>query len=319
MSGNAIESWVNQLQGHIDACENCQPYDEGEVVWISGDSQSVAEFLYENNVPEELHKLVADELACGQCASQLQLDIEIVVDSYESQLDEEGGDRFGWWVVEDSPRLNEFKAHLQQSPDMGREHEVGEELFNQLRELSASIVSGDWWRTRSFPKSAGVPSPSELGPPPKPSETRGRFSPEGLRVFYLASTQSAAIKEARKYQSPGQCIWVQGFRIAGLDGVVNLSPPLAPSDLFRQIRIPIMFAGLMWCNGFVQQREGSQQKVEYLLPQYIADCATELGIRGVMFNSLLHDAKNLVLFSWGDEDVSAVGSPERTKGGQHGA
>ena len=307
----AVDMWISKLQGRIDACEYCQPYDNGETVWIAGVSQSVAEFLYDNNVPEDLHERVAVALACGQCACSLQLDTEIVVDSYESQLDEAAGDRFGLWVVEDNPRLNSFVEHLQHSSGpLGRGHDVGEELFTQLKELAVSTAGEDWWRARSFAESARSPAPLELGPPPKPSDTRGRFSPAGQRVFYLGSTKSAAITEARKYRKPSEQVWVQHFRIRGVDRIVTLAPKPFASDPFRQTEIPILVAGLMWCNGLVQQREGEEQKLEYLLPQFIADCALEIGIQGILFNSLLHHDKNLVLFSWNDEDVTAIGTPE---------
>lgn len=312
MNEDVVDFWINKLQPHIDACENCEPHDDGEVVWISGESQSVAEYLYDNEVPEELHDAVANELTCRRCACALQLETEVVVDSFESQLDAEAGERFGWWVVEDNPRLNAFAAHLRQSPQQGRAHEVGEELFHQLTELRERPVSGDWWRARSFSESASPPTPSQLGPPPKPSDSRGRFSPIGQRVFYLGSTKSAAIEEARKYQNPGQHVWVQRFRISHIARVVTLAPQPFPSDPFRQADLPILVAGLMWCNGLVQQRKGEQQRAEYLLPQFIADCVAEIGMHGILFNSLLHGETNLVLFAWTEDTVAAIGEPEQS-------
>jgi hypothetical protein len=309
-AANSADDWAVRLQGHVDACENCQPHEDGEVVWIEGEPQNVADFLYDKEAPEHLHELISQQLFCGQCGSSLELDTEIVADSASSQHDEEAAERFGLWVVEDLPQLNAFIEHLKQFPESGRNHQVGQELFSKLANLPTQTICGEWWRARALDASIERPTVSQLGPSPKPSATGGRFNSPGSRVFYLGSEKSAALSEAKKYLRPGNNLWVQQFMLADIKPVVALHPPPPLMNSFQQLEVPLVIAGLVWSNGLVQQREGAEQQAQYLLPQFIANCAAELGFRGILFNSHLHDGINIVLFSWDDEQVTAVGGPQ---------
>ncbi|HEY4309318.1 MAG TPA: RES family NAD+ phosphorylase [Pirellulales bacterium] len=303
-----VEMWVNQIQSQIIGCDNCQPFeDSGDE--DDGGLQSVEEFLYDNEVPEELHDAIAEQLVC-RCGHSLELDSGIVVDEIESQPDVIAADRFGDWAAEDNPRLGAFVDHLRQFPNAGLDHEVGVDLLNQLKALKTTTITGNWWRAQNVKESECPPSVARMGPPPAAGST-GRLHGPDQRAFYLGSDKSAAVNEARKYLQADRQMWIQQFRITGVENVIELQAPLSRTAAFYRDDIPLLFAGLMWCDGLVQQRVGSEQAKEYLLPQFISKCATSIGIAGITFNSLLHEGTNLVLFKWTDEIVSPIGEPER--------
>jgi hypothetical protein len=304
-----VAHWVDQFAGRIGACDMCQPFDEGEVVWIEGESQSLRELLTENGVPEEILEFVAEQLACS-CGNELQLDSEVIADTISSQIIEDAGERFGWWVVEDIPRFKAFDEYLQKSPKTGRSHQLGQEIYDQLKDLQRQTIGGDWWRARSIDKSNASPALADVGPPLTPPKVAGRFNRVGERVFYLGSDKDAVISEARKHRKANCNLWAQKFQITAIGDIVELIAPPVPTSAFFNTIMPDLFAGLLWCDGLVQQGDGTEEAFEYLLPQYIAECATELGICGITFNSQLHSGVNLVLFAWDDADVVAVGRPE---------
>ena len=310
VNSESVVYWVEQLFGKVDACDSCQPIEAGEIQWVEGEPQSVRELLDECGVPERLHDAVASELHCG-CGNTLQLDSEIVVDGASVQVDEAASERFGWWVVEDNPRLVAFVEYLKEAPRDGRSHDVGRDIYSQMKELKSRSAEGVWWRARGIDVTEGPPTSEKLGPPPEPTGVAGRYNRGDQRVFYLGSNKQAVIAEVSKHLKPNRRLWLQQFRVVGVDGIVELKAPGSPSQAFYDAQMPSLFAGLLWCDCLAQQREGDDQSDAYLLPQYVADCAAELGVRGIVFSSQLHVGTNLVLFDWKTTDVVAVGVPEQ--------
>ncbi len=46
-----------RVQTQVGYCYNCQPYDEGEPVWIHGDRTELGKLLYDYEVPKDLHDI----------------------------------------------------------------------------------------------------------------------------------------------------------------------------------------------------------------------------------------------------------------------
>lgn len=59
------------IQPHIAYCVTCQPYDEGDVVWVLGDRADLEELFDEYEVPEDLRDELAANLHCQNCGRDL--------------------------------------------------------------------------------------------------------------------------------------------------------------------------------------------------------------------------------------------------------
>ena len=59
------------IQPHIGYCVTCQPYDEGDVVWVFGDRADLEELFDEYEVPEDLRDELAASLHCQNCGRDL--------------------------------------------------------------------------------------------------------------------------------------------------------------------------------------------------------------------------------------------------------
>ena len=59
------------IQPHIGYCVTCQPYDEGDVVWVFGDRADLEELFDEYEVPEDLCDELAANLYFQNCGRDL--------------------------------------------------------------------------------------------------------------------------------------------------------------------------------------------------------------------------------------------------------
>ncbi|QDT45433.1 RES domain protein [Gimesia alba] len=300
------ESWANELGDRINGCEICQ-YHEAMNSYMS-----LGEFLEENYVPAELCEDTTHFLSCS-CGNKLDLCTLIVIDSPEIQVDEYAGERFGYWAAENNQRINEFVNVLKHSPEIATKHDVGKEIFKQLELFPTCEVSGHWWRAQSIPECDCPPIVKRLSPRTEPSQSNGRFNSPGQPTFYLASNRESAVAEAEKYQKLGEEIWVLQFDLTKIDTIVDLVAPSLRTDSFRKSWIPDLFAGLLWCDGLVQQNKKGNPE-PYLLTQFIAKTAISHGIKGVKVNSQLHSGINLILFGWDLNNMQPIGQPEYFKG-----
>jgi hypothetical protein len=66
-----IGKYQELIQPHIAYCVACQPYDEGDVVWVLGDRADLEELFDEYEVPEDLRDELAANLHCQNCRRDL--------------------------------------------------------------------------------------------------------------------------------------------------------------------------------------------------------------------------------------------------------
>lgn len=300
-----LNHWVEIVSEQITRCDCCDSQSID-----NGNSDSIAELLSDHEVPEELWGDVAASLVCPVCGQPLQLDSEVVVDPEVARADTAAGENFGWYIVEESPRVTALFADLARGAS-GFDHAVGREFLEHLRTLRRSPVSGRWWRARAISE-GHTPSFKELGP----SETigTGRFNGKCRPTFYLASTPAAAVQEATKYKLAGETVWVQCFDFTAESLVVDLVRPRSANDAFYRADYPSLIQGLLWCDGLVQQRSDRQeQERHYALPRFFAECADRLELDGFLVNSQLHGDRNLILYRWSMEQVHPVDAPQRAE------
>lgn len=296
------EDYVEQIQPEIAYCINCQPYEDGEEVWVLGDRTSMQDLLEEHEVPEGLQAEVARQLTCDNCGSTLGMEFDV---GTKSLAEQQADAQWAKWHTEYATQLDDFVKWLEKYPYLGADHPIGRLFLDQIREFPISDHSREeWWRARPVqgPSAATV---EQLGPPPTAPRSEGRYNHHGQRVFYLASSKEDAAAEVL---GTGESLaWVQQFKVSDRSRLLDLTTPTSHEDLRA---IPILSAGLTWSGAHMTPDDpGSEWKPQYFLPRYIADCARRHGFRGVVFASPKHYGENLVLFDWKAEEVVPVGTP----------
>ena len=59
-----------KIQSKIISCTNCQPYDEGEPVWIHGVRWELGELFADYKVPEDQWDAISGHLVCPDCGTE---------------------------------------------------------------------------------------------------------------------------------------------------------------------------------------------------------------------------------------------------------
>ncbi len=283
-------------------CYNCQPRESGEYIWVLGNQIEMTDFLMDQGVPESKREEVASGLYCLNCGTEQDLSSEIGQKSAEEELADEQWDQ---WRSEYAPKLEEFVDWLTKYPYLGTDHPLGREFLEQIAEFPTSTFTRDrWWRARRVEGPSRL-VPKDMGPPPKPPRSEGRYNHHGQRVFYLASSKEDAAAEVL---GEGECLsWVQEFEIRDRSKLLDLTAPMAHEDMGA---IPILLAGLAWSRAHMASDDpDSEWKPQYFLPRFIADCARRHRFRGIVFDSPKHYGENLVLFRWKRSDIVEVGDP----------
>ncbi|MEM1098098.1 MAG: RES domain-containing protein, partial [Planctomycetota bacterium] len=277
-----------------------------EAVWVQGNQMSMDDFLRDRDVPDELHDEVAGMLQCSNCGSELDITCEV---GPKCESEKAADERWAEWTTEYEPKLQDFFDWLAKYPYLGSSHPIGKEILDNIGGFpEAKNMEREWWRARPV-RSSKLVTPSEMGPPPEPPASEGRYSHHGQQVFYLASTREAAVSEVLDV---GESLaWVQKFGLQELGKILDLRAPMAWDD-FGDSSIPLIAVGLNWSRAHTLPDDpDSEWKPQYFLPRYIADCARSTGFTGIEFDSRRHYGTNLVLLDWDDEQIQTIGEPEQ--------
>lgn len=308
-----IRSYIEQAQGKLRSCYECQPRDEdGDTIWTVGIHSNLKELIaYDLEAPEEYWEIIGTYLDCPMCGLTLDLDSEVGVQS----LTEDKIDRMWFqFQTEYGPKFSNFFDFLEKYPYLGLEHELGSEIRKAVKSLPQYEVENRvGYRARSV--DSVVKTSADMYPPDprliKISE--GRFNHFGQRVFYLANSENGAAKEA--LDKPGE-VWLQKFQIIRATKILDLTfAPLeeaASSDLLPVGENDLLAVGLLYgreLSTVVERDKG--WKPEYFVPRYIADCARLEGFKGIKYKSSRFHLENLVLFAWDDTFIKPQGRPYR--------
>lgn len=303
LSDSRIEQYVNRMDDVVGHCYNCQPWEDGEMIWVRGNQTTLDELLSEYRVPEKYRETVASRLNCGNCGTPLSLWDDVGAKDSEEIAHEKLWDK---WTAKLAPELESFGKHLSEYPYLGLAHKMGKRIHKDIETFPrVSLEDSIWWRARA-PFSAKRPQASDmLPPPPAAAKSEGRFNHFGQVAFYLASQQFAALSEALDASEGEVVAWLQKYRIQGAGDLLDLRSPGYPDE----IDLPVLTVGLATHLPDLQPEKASPWKPEYFVPRFIADCAKARGFRGILFHSRKHINDNLVLFKWDDIRLRRVGKP----------
>lgn len=165
-------------------------------------------------------------------------------------------------------------------------------VFNALsKEITSS--DGSWYRARRWNE---MPleklSKDELKEAPESKAGEGRMSPRGVKCLYISSSLHGAMSEIRASRHDDIAVMemlpTRSLKILDLSRIAAISPfdenvdcrELA-SNLKNLIQIK---------EALVKPMRSTDDEIEYVPTQYIADYARSIGFDGIGYESVLHES-----------------------------
>jgi hypothetical protein len=298
------EKYRQKVQSHIKYCSYCQPYDDGDIVWIYGERTELNELLNECNIPEKHWDKILPHLYCPFSGNEgFDLSIDVGVETrYEKQVHRH---------VRVAEKLHgklvtEFEKELVKYPLLAMNNRLAKRIYNELKQKKFPIteINGDFFRARK------VITPyllleNEMNRPPKGKPLEGRFNHAGQSHLYLSNNKETAIKESVA-EKASVLVWLQKFKIEGLlQNILDLSlswDKLTPTTSTLLIS---MYHSLK-----KKDRNKENWKPDYFITRFIMDCAKKFGYDGIKYDSMKDSfSYNIVLFYPTSAIVTAVGKP----------
>ncbi|MGD6870599.1 RES family NAD+ phosphorylase [Sutcliffiella horikoshii] len=175
-----------------------------------------------------------------------------------------------------------FYLHLSRYPMLGGEHEVGRRIIDEIsivKTIVPKCVTLYRARPRDIKKRVLPYSPEEMFAAPFGLSNQGRYNLVGQGELYACNNKEVAIMEcAKDNQTTVDVIeWELKENISLIDLTDNESPLV------------------QYCSFSAETSSG----LEYLVPNFIAQCAKSRGITGIVFRSTqAESALNYVFFDY---------------------
>lgn len=296
----------DKVQSLIEYCSYCQPYDDGEVVWIMGDRIELCELLYECNVPEKVWDKLVKRLHCSHCGnSSFDLCSEIgMKDKFEKEVEENVNKANKLYGNE----VRELEQLLESYPLLAYKHKFAKKIYEEIKgnKLPIITVQGTYYRARKV-ESSEVITTKKMCNPPLGKSTEGRFNHAGQSHLYLANEKITAIKEVASNEE-SILVWCQKYELSeSINDIIDLSfdwAKLTPSTSTLLISLKMNNAISRY------DRNKDNWKPDYCLTRYIMDCAKSLGFNGIKYNSIKDEySYDLVLFYPDRVKVKHIGNP----------
>jgi RES domain-containing protein len=299
-------AYLEAVQEDLEYCTYCQPYDDGEIVWILGEKSTVDELLEEAGVPEEYWEAVLCRLRCPNCGYQGFEEGEVVgkihpVDARTQALIDEGRERFG-------AALADFAAFLSRTQLLGMGHLVGTEIRRAISEGSFphKSVSGVWYRARIL-EGATILNTNDLSAPDLGVCSGGRYNHAGEKVIYLANDLGTACLEVIPDPTENRLVWLQEFQLEKADRILNLV-----NDWQNLTGIDDSLALTVLAEGILEEKGSSRSsmwKPQYFVTRFVSDCAKSAGYEGILYKSVRGVGVNLILFNPDNHSMKPICKP----------
>lgn len=300
------EVYRRKVQAEIQYCVNCQPFDEGEAVWIYGERTDVEGVLDELNVPEKFRNQIVENLCCPNCGNEyFDTSSEVGVKTkFDTEVERHMDKVYRLYGSE----VTRFEELLENFPFLAYSDKFARKIHNELKKRTLPTVSvlGQFYRARKV-EGAEVLAKEGLYNPPVGKPEEGRFNHAGQSYLYLSNDKATAIKEVVSGEKP-LLVWCQKFEIVEkVENVLDLSfdwSMLSPSTSTVLLSLKI-YNSL----GRADRNKGLW-KPDYYLTRFIMDCAKEQGYQGIKYNSAKDiEEFDVVLFYSSDLKIEALGNP----------
>jgi len=295
-----------KVQEQIEYCYNCQPYDEGEPVWIHGDRTELGELLYDFDVPKVLYDTFARNLVCKWCGtSEFESYSEIGLKTkYEIELDkhlELAKRKYG-------QPLSEFKSLIIKHPFLSLESKIARDIKKEIevKRLPTDTASDDFYRCRKVEDDKAFETKDlMLAPVGVPQE--GRFNHSGQSHLYLSKEKETAKAEILGDIENARLVWVQKVNIKKpIDNILDLTFDWSMMTVSTNaLLIALHVARHISCT---EDNDGNW-KPDYFITRFIMDCAKKAGYNGIKYNSTRSYGDNIVLFNDFSEIILPEGIP----------
>lgn len=300
------ESYRKKIQAMIKYCSYCQPYDEGEVVWIHGDPIDLYDLFVECNVPEKYWDTISSYLHCPYCGSEsFELASMVGLEtSYEISIKKHVDSAQKLYGKE----VQQLEQDLENYPLLVLNNKLAKRILKELKEekLPVCFVKGNFFRARRV-ESSEVYNSDKMYNPPKGKPTEGRFNHAGQSHLYLASCKEVAIKEVIN-EEPSLLVWSQEFTIKRrVSNILDLSFDWGNLSTSTSI---LLLALHIKDSISRKDRNKDLWRPDYYLTRFIMDCAKSLGYNGIKYNSTKDSFEfDVVLFYPEKINILAKGNP----------
>ncbi len=290
-----VEAAQERLLEEIVGCYNCQPWDDGEIVWL-GPNSDLEELLQECGIEEEHWEEVLEGLSCPNCGTDLnKLWDEVELKSeYDKSVEKVMRQAKSTDLVE---KLRGFNDFIKEYPYLGLcdPEGIGNAILNKINKWKRyKLATQIWYRARRLNEESKVFPSSEMGAP-DPKKTyiwEGRYNHTGQSFLYLSDHEEVAFKEIKNGEM--NICAMQKFKALSEINVLDLRQDYHDIDP----DVELLALSLIY-NGFVSQKPEvkTSWKPEYFVSRYVADCARKNGYDGILFSSVVHSTgENLVVF-----------------------
>ena len=183
----------------------------------------------------------------------------------------------------------DFYDFLTEYPMLGYMHEIGQRIFQFIESQDRlTIENTDLFRVRGYSATRKSPfSLREMIGPPFGAAPMNRFNNSGMNVSYFSEDRDVPMKEV-------------GIRDGDRYTIVQVRLVQDKRMLdVRDIDVPLF----RLCQSKVEKKS-DYYSVEYILPNFVADCARKVGFDGLVYRSAVDDAKtNYVFFYLTPQDI----------------
>jgi hypothetical protein len=136
----------------------------------------------------------------------------------------------------------------------------------------------------------------------------GRYNHAGKSTFYVSNSQDCAVSEIVKDPSVQSIAWVQKYKVKDIGDILDLTMDW---NEFYNLK-SVLFVTLLNRRVF-EQKAGtaySTWKPEYLLTNFLSDCAKNAGYQGIRYTSVKGYDFNVVFFDRSKLNIIPKGIPE---------
>jgi hypothetical protein len=300
------ERYRNNIQSLIEYCLYCQPYDEGEPVWIHGDRIELYELMEDCNIPDNNQEKIAQNLFCPYCGNEsfdLTLDVGVKT-KFDKDVDKHLGEARRIYGKE----IKGLERLLEQYPLLAYQNRLAKRIYKEIKNKKLPVISigGNFFRSRKM-ESSEIINSHKMYNPSLGKPTEGRFNHAGQSHLYLASDKITAIKEVISGEH-SLLVWCQEFKISvPVSDILDLSfnwDYLTPST-------STLLLSLKMSNAIERNDRNTENwKPDYYLTRYIMDCAKSAGYNGIKYNSTKQSVSyDLVLFYPEKIKIKTIGNP----------
>jgi len=305
------QKYFLKVQNEIKYCDNCQSWDGGEVNWILGEKISLSDLFESYNIPEKHWDQLASHMVCQGCGTD---NFEPFYDiGINDEFDQKILDKISIGEKKYKRKIDDLIKFANENPSLILLNSLAKKIHKEIVSLTLPTWSAKnyiCYRSRNVHDSKAFSS-EDLDAPAEGISNIGRYNHAGKSAFYVSNTpQCSALEVLSDLSVPG-VVWVQEYEIEEIFNILDLT-----IDWNEYYSLDsILFISLLNYRVFEQKssKEKSTWKPEYLLTNFLSDCAKLSGYKGIRYSSVKGYEYNVVIFDKSAFKINIIGEPQILK------